>query len=248
MQSRTANGITYSAKAIEVGKSGSLAGDLAIKYQVYGAAMTTKLFTAGYLTNEAVIDRLGVKGLKLTVLGGLTSESQTGSASLEYLHPNFAASAKVATGGPKLAGSLAVGSEGWTVGAEAEYDAESQVLKSVNGALNYIDGKESEATLTVLDAGKVTKFAYSHDIRSDFSVAAEFAYDTENDSKLMTMGTKYNIDPITILKTKIDSAGTLAVSYIQALRPNTTLALCTKFDVRNMEKGTNKIGMSLCID
>lgn len=248
VKSRTANGITYTAKAVEMSKTGTLAGDLAIKYQVYGASMTTKLFTAGQITNEAVIDQLGVKGLKLTVLAGLAPNTQTGSATLEYLHPNIATTAMVSTGGPGLYGSMAFGLEGLTVGAEAQYDADSQVLKTVNGAINYVDGKESEATLTMLNMGKVAKFAYSHDISRDFSVAAEFAYDTESDNKLMTMGTKYNLDPITMLKTKIDSAGSLAVSYIQALRPNTTLVLCTKFDVRGMEKGTNKIGMSLCID
>ncbi len=121
-------------------------------------------------------------------------------------------------------------------------------LKKYDGVLNYSDGKDQEVTVAVADKGAKAKFAYSHLVSRDFAVAAEFAYDKHEDSKTLTMGTKYLVDRDTTLKAKIESSGIFSLSYLQEIRSGTTLTLCSRFDVRKMETTPHTFGLSLVVE
>lgn len=224
-----------------------LSGDLSCKYKFSGATMTTKLFTSGKLTQEMELDT-GVKGLKLTVLGSL-GEKQCLLATAEYLHPHVSVVTMAdAMEKLKIKSSMTVGMHGVTAGVDGCLDVESKELKDMNAILNYSNGREHEATCMILDNGKKAKFAYSHIRNSDFSVAAEFEYNRVKDSKELTMGTKYEIDRDTTLKTKIDSMGSFSLSYIQDIRKNTTLTICSHFNVIGSEKPSHRFGLALVIE
>lgn len=240
--------MTYTTTGKLSGKDESLEGDLSCKYTFSGASMTTKLFTSGKLTQEMVLENTGVKGLKLTVLGGLAPKHSV-VATAEYIHPHVSlvAAANV-MGTPAVNSSMTFGLHGVTAGVQGQFDLESKELKSVDGVINYCSGKEHEATGMVMDKGNKLKFAFSHIVSQDWSVAAEFLVDRTADTKLLTMGTKYEVDADTTLKTKMDSAGAFSVSYIQEIRRNTTLTLCSRFDVRNLEKPSHKFGLALVIE
>ena len=248
LKTKTDSGMTFTTTGVQSAKCEELAGDLSCKYTMAGATWTTKIFTSGRMTHEATLENTGVKGLKLTMFGGLGAKNIIiGSA--EYVHPHLAYTAAVnALGSPAVQSSLAVGGNGMTVGVEGEYDIEKKELKKLDGVLNYSDGKDQEATISISGKGTKAKFAYSHLVSRDFSVAAEFEYDKPIEHKLLTMGTKYEVDRDTTLKTKIDSAGAFSVSYIQEIRSGTTLTLCSRFDVRNMGKTSQVFGLSLVIE
>lgn len=251
LKTKTANGMTYTTTGLLKEKDESLAGDLSCKYSVSGATMTTKLFTSGKMTHEMVLEKIGVKGLKVTVLGGLGSEKSASSlvGTVEYVRPALSCVASgSALGSPTLDTAISVGGHGLTVGVEGSAYVESKELKAVNGVLNYTDGKEHEATFSLLEKASKAKFAYSHIVSSDFSVAGEFVYDKSKDTKELCMGTKYEVDRDTTLKTKINSAGAFSLAYIQEIRKNTTLTLCSKFDVRNLDQGSHKFGLALVIE
>lgn len=248
LKTKTSNGMTYTSTGILSGKDESIAADLSCKYSFSGATMTTKLFTSGKMTHETVLEKTGVKGLKLTVLGGL-GPKQTLVATGEYVHPHM--SAVVAAnllGTPAVYPAVTVGLHGVTVGVQGDFNVDKKEFGAVNGVINYSTTKDHEATAMLLKNGGLAKFTYSHVVSRDFSVAAEFVYDTTDKSKVLTMGTKYEVDPETTLKTKINSAGAMSLSYIQEIRKNTTLTLCTRFDVCNPEKPSQTFGLSLVME
>lgn len=250
LKTRTTNGMTYTTAASQSGKNESLSGDLSCTYLLNGSAMTTKLFTSGRLTHEVELEKTGIDGLRLNMVGGLGPQ-QSLLATAEYVHPHLSVESTAnLLGSQSVHTAATVGLQSVTAGVAGEFDLETKQFKNVNGVLNYSHGKEHEATAMLLNKGKVAKFAYSHIVKSDFSVAAEFLYDMngETGSKLLTMGSKYEVDPDTTLKMKIDSAGSFWVSYIQEIRKNTTLTLCSQFDVRNMEKASHKFGLGLVIE
>lgn len=248
LKTKTSNGMTYTTTGKQGSKDGSLSGDLSCKYSLSGASMTTKLFTSGSLTQEVVLEKTGVQGLKLTLLGGL-GPKQLVVGTGEYVHPHVSVvSAVNALGNPSVHSSMTVGVHGCTGGVQGEYDIEAKELKKVDAIFNYCNGNEHEATITLIDRGSKAKFAYSHVVSRDFSVAAEFVYDKGADAKVLTMGTKYEVDADTTLKTKIDSAGAFSMSYIQEIRKNTTLTLCSKFDVRNLDRASHKFGLALVVE
>jgi voltage-dependent anion channel protein 2 len=242
--------MTYTTTGIQAAKDDSLAGDLALKFApVSGALVTSKFFTSGKMTHEAVLDALGVPGLKLTVLAGAGGPNQVAVGTVEYVHKSIATTASVdALHGPTAHASLTAGYGAFTGGVEAEYDTASNAFNKCNLSSSYTDGNESEATLTVLNKGETAKLAYSHLVRNDFSVAGEFLYDRKADAKLLTLGVKYDVDRQTSLKAKINSAGLVSASYLQEIRPSTTLILCQKLDVSNPDKSTHKFGLSLVME
>jgi voltage-dependent anion channel protein 2 len=250
VKTKTVNGLTYTTTGIQSGYDDALAGDLSLKYSlVPGAEVTSKFFTSGKMTHEAVLDRLGVQGLKLTVLAGAGGAKQVAVGTVEYAHKAVAGTASVdALHGPVAHATATVGHGVFTGGVEGEYDTKGGALKKLNFAACYTDGNESEATVTFLNKGETGKVAYSHLARKDLTVAGEFLYDRKADAKLLTLGVKYEVDRQTTLKAKINSDGLVSGSYLQEIRPSTTLVLCQKFDVSNPDKSTHKFGLSLVIE
>lgn len=240
--------MTYTTTGVQSGKTDALAGDLSCKYNVSGATFTTKLFTSGKLTQEVVLEKAGVKGLKLTLLGGI-GPKQTLTAIGEYVHPHVSAVAAFnCLGSPAVLASTTVGSKAFTMGAQGEIDIDSKELKKVDAVFNYSSDKEHEATCMIQDKGQKAKFSYSHIVSKTFSVAADIAYEKASEKVVLTMGSKHEIDDDTTLKTKIDTAGSISLSYIQEIRKNTTLTLCSKFDVLNLDAPSHKFGLSLVIE
>lgn len=248
LKTKTSNGMTYTTTSKLSGDNQSIAGDLSCKYSMNGTTLTTKVFTSGKMTQEMELEKTGVKGLKLTVLGGLGSK-QSLLTTAEFVHPHVSmVTAANLLGSQNISTAMTVGVHGVTAGVAGQFDVETKTTTNVDGVLNYSNGKEYEATIMLLNKGKVGKFAYSHIVRSDFSVAAEFLYDRNADTKTLTMGSKYEVDPETTLKMKIDSLGAFSVSYIQEIRKNTKLTLCSRFDVLNLDKASHKFGLSLVIE
>lgn len=241
--------MTFTSSGVLSGASNTISGYLSGKYNVSGASMTTKVFTSGKLTHETVLENTGVKGLKLTVLGGIGPDKSDLVATGEYVHPHLSAVvAANCLGKPSAHPTLTIGMRGVTAGVKADFDVESKEVSNVEGALNYTTSKEYEATVVVSNQASKANFTYSHIVKPDFSVAAEFTYDKEKDSKVLTMASKYDVDAETTVKSKIDSAGAISLSYIQEVRKNTTLTLCTKFDVRNTDKPSQQFGLALAIE
>lgn len=200
------------------------------------------------MTHETVLENTGVKGLKLTVLGGL-GPKQSLLATGEFVHPHVAAVVAVnCIGNPSVHPSMTIGMHGVTAGVSGDLNVESKEVKNVDAMINYARGKEYEATMMFLDKGSKMKFWYSHMMSNDVSVAAEFLYDRSGDAKVLTMGTKYTVDKDTTVKAKLDSAGAMSLSYMQEIRKNTTLTVCSKFDVRNLDKPAQQLGLALVIE
>lgn len=249
VKTKTTNGMTYTTTGVlGPGTGGALAGDLACKYNLSGAQMTTKLLTAGNMTHEMVLENTGVNGLKLTVNGGI-GPKQTLVATGEYVHPHLSAVLKAnCIGSPSVVSALAVGMHGVTAGAQATFDVEKKEVTDVEGVVNYSKSPEHEATVALLAKATSAKFVYSHVVSPDFSVAGEFLYDITNDSKVLTMGSKYEVDGDTTLKSKITSGGELSLCYVQKIMKNATLTLCSRFDVGNLEKPLEQFGLSLVLE
>lgn len=248
LKTKTSNGMTYTTTG-QFGNAGdAIVGDLSCKYKLSGAMMTTKLLTSGLMNHEMVLENTGVKGLKLTVQGGLGSK-QTLVATGEYVHPHVSAVMKAnCIGSPSVLSSLAVGIHGVTAGVEANFDVDKKEVTDIDGVVSYNKNSEHEATVMLLSKATIAKFVYSHVVSAGFSVAGEFLYNTGEDSKVLTMGTKYEVDGDTTLKSKITSGGALSLCLMQKIRKNTTLTLCSRFDVGNLDKPLEQFGISLVLE
>lgn len=131
-------------------------------------------------------------------------------------------------------------------GAETQYNIADKEVSKLNYALSFFDGRESECTLHVLDQAKSGMISYSHHVRPGFSVGAQVLYVRESAATSLCVGSAYRLDGATTIKGKLDSAGTLSLSYIQNVRPNTTLIMSSKFNTTNFDSA--KFGFSLALE
>eukprot|EP00180_Rhodochaete_pulchella_P003959 Plantae.Rhodophyta-Rhodochaete_pulchella.ctg7253.p1 GENE.Plantae.Rhodophyta-Rhodochaete_pulchella.ctg7253~~Plantae.Rhodophyta-Rhodochaete_pulchella.ctg7253.p1 ORF type:complete len:307 (+),score=58.15 Plantae.Rhodophyta-Rhodochaete_pulchella.ctg7253:95-922(+) len=244
LKSTTPNGISFTVETVQAAKSDAVDGTLSIKSKVYGNAVTTKLASAGKVSTEVTMDQLGVKGLKAIMTGAVAQGSQTASAKLEYLHPHLAATALVDVfKGPSLHATVNMGVGALAVGAEALYDTSKASVTKYAAAVTRVD-RDSEMTLHAIDNLRKLKASYSHAVQSDMVLGAEMLYDRDTQASTLTMGAKVAIDKTATVKTKLNSAGMLSLSYISTIRPETTVVLSSQVDVKKME-ASPRLGLSV---
>lgn len=248
--SKSAAGTTFTVDSGSSAKSGAIAGELAIKGSIKGqAAVNTKLNTAGKVSSELTLDKLGVAGLKL-VLTGVTGPgiSPAASAKVEYTHKHFALTSLFdVLGGPTITSSFATGHAGLCAGVEAQFKATDNSLSKIDAAISFADSKTSEVTVALLDKASIVKTSYSHSVNPNMSVAGEVLYNLKDSSKLLTMGVHYVLDAEAVFKTKINTDGNMASSYIAKVKPATTLTLSSALNVKELDKG-QKLGISIAYE
>jgi maltoporin len=225
-----------------------MSGDVSTKFSpLPGVDVTSKYLTSGKQTHETVINRLGVDGLKLTVLTGASSKANMFVSTMEYQHESATLTAAVdAVNGPTANVTGTIGNSSVTAGINAEYNANSKAFRKIDLGLHYIaDG--SEASLVTLNKGSASKFSYSHSAGKGWMIAGEVLYEKDAKKTLGTIGGKYALDRETTLKTKLSSDGQLSASYIQAIRANTTLILSQHMNVTSGNTSP-RFGLSLVIE
>lgn len=246
----TADGRTFTVAGSKDAKSGDLGADLQVKQKMGSRTLTTKLFTDGSATTEVKLEKLGLEGLKTTLLFGVGKKK--GEFTMEYANGPIAMKSSADYYSKKVKGSATCRLKSTTltgyavIGGEATYDITKGETKGMNAALSYFDNKESELTLHVFDKGASGKLSYSHLVQPDLSVAAEMTYNRESEEAKLLMGGAVQLDAMTKLKGKLASDGVCAVSYIQNIRPKTELVLTAAFNVKEMKEP--KLGLSLAIE
>lgn len=249
--SKTGDGTSYTITGVHNVESDAIDADIATKAKIKGVAVTSKLFTnskkatieAKYELKDDKAGKTTISGLVGQGIGSSTVEFEGGlvgiKAAADFITRDISSSVAV-TLSPESNPGFAV------IGGDVTYSLDKKDATRADFALSYFDGKESECSLHVLDKATKGMVSYSHHVRAGFSVGAQMKYDRDTKATVLAMGNAYRLDGATTVKTKIDSEGTLALSYIQDIRSNTTLIMSSKFDVKKFESA--KVGISLCVE
>eukprot|EP00168_Porphyra_purpurea_P020581 TRINITY_DN871_c0_g1_i4.p1 TRINITY_DN871_c0_g1~~TRINITY_DN871_c0_g1_i4.p1 ORF type:complete len:320 (-),score=47.03 TRINITY_DN871_c0_g1_i4:161-988(-) len=158
----TAQKVTYTATGVQDADTNLISGDVAMKMGVAGHAVTTKLFTSGKLTSEVTLDRLGVEGLSVKVLGALSdSGAASAGASAEWNTPSVSATlASDLSSAPTLRATAVAGHGGVYVGGETAYDTAKSETTVADLSISYADRFESEINLQLLNKGTRALLSY----------------------------------------------------------------------------------------
>lgn len=246
----TAQKVTYTVTGVQDADTNLIAGDVSMKMGVAGHAVTTKLFTSGKLTSEVTLDRLGVEGLSVKVLGALSdSGAASAGASAEWNTPSVSATiASDLSSKPTLRATAVAGHGGVYVGGETAYDTAKNETTVADLSVSYADRFESEINVQLLKKGTRALLSYGHEAAPGFAVAAQYAYDLKSHESVLTAGTNTLLADGGSFKVKVDSLGLLSVALKHTLHTNTTLVLSTSVDLKSEVKQTSKVGIALCIE
>jgi len=218
------------------------------KYAPYGVSFTKKWNTNNLVTSTIGVEDKLVKGSKIDLDTSLALDTSKIRAKLKtayhYLdHLHATADADFGDfSGTTLNGSAVLAYNGLHVGANASYDASNSKMLGNIVSLTY---KMNDIVLHggVANASKYIASIH-HQINKDLSAAALINWSSSSGSSLTVCG-KYAVDANTILKGKIDNNLHFGCSMVHKLRPSLQLTLCGLVNLKSIDQGGHKLGMSL---
>eukprot|EP00188_Purpureofilum_apyrenoidigerum_P001622 Plantae.Rhodophyta-Purpureofilum_apyrenoidigerum.ctg19102.p1 GENE.Plantae.Rhodophyta-Purpureofilum_apyrenoidigerum.ctg19102~~Plantae.Rhodophyta-Purpureofilum_apyrenoidigerum.ctg19102.p1 ORF type:complete len:286 (-),score=42.15 Plantae.Rhodophyta-Purpureofilum_apyrenoidigerum.ctg19102:157-1014(-) len=210
-----------------------------------GYEIACKVLSDGSLRADTLINRLHDQ-LKLKLSAVYAAKSGlSGTAGFLYKKKHFSSALQLAANdGVVSNGNITLLYEGVSLGVATGYDFSSSKREKSTATLCYTDGMESEVSVSISDQPRVIKGTYHHCVSRDFEVAAEADYNIEDHSRVITMGTKFCVDPTLTVKAKFNSIGLIAASFEQKLHPNVAIALSTRMNVTEFERG-HKFGITV---
>jgi hypothetical protein len=246
---------------------GPILGTFSTKYRhrPWRTGFTLELNTKREVKAEVAVDDVaGVDGLSATftlqeTAGKLATDPQQlfTTTGLEYRHENLALKTSVdfgkSDGSTILIGGV-TGTNGFLLGASANYHTGTSELKELNTVVSYAQPDYDVSIYGKMGTkdDKQTSEAgvkYFHKVTNDLSVAADVNADVNNTSKApkLTVATHYKIDASSSVKTKFDTEGKLGLSLQQKLNPNTKLTVSTTIDANNLsgQKNSSVFGFAL---
>jgi len=254
----TANGMIVETNLVQ--RNGAVIGTFMpkYKYKEYGAEFLAEINTKKEFKTEVSIADNFLKGLKMIVTGNSKGDEMWVTGATEYRGSDkFTATGSVDYGkesGSTAKGSFTFGSNGWVLGASADYffGSESSSLKEFNSQISYENDEYQATGFGRMKAGQEEKnevgFSYYHAVNKDLTVGTEVSLDHANTEAKprIVFGTQYKPLDGVVFKSKYDSQGQLGLSYGQELNRNTRFVLSGTFDTLNLNaKNSAKLGFTL---
>jgi len=247
-------------------KDGSVVGTAAPKYifRDWNTTFTGEVNTKRELKAEVEVNQPAeVSGLKVTGTAQSIGDDHFGTLALQYQHELASLTASADYGkskGSTLKGSVVTGHQGFSLGASCEYfvgHSSDSDMKEFEGALNYSHADFDVRAFAKMntreeDDKNILGASYYHKVLprdgKQLAVGAEVTYEhRDRDSKPeLAFGAEYQWERDTVLKGKIDTAGSLGFSYKQKFSDRTSLTISSTVDTHNLaNKNAASVSFSL---
>ncbi|KAL8150181.1 hypothetical protein V2J09_019989 [Rumex salicifolius] len=242
---------TYTSSGIAITSSGIKKGDLLF------ADVSTKLINKNITTDVKVDTKSNIfttvtvdepaPGLK-AILNFIIPDQKSGKVELQYLHEYAGISTSIGlTASPIVNFSGVVGTNALSVGTDLSFDTASGKLTKCNGGLSFT-GSDLIASLTLNDKGDILNAAYYHIVSplSNTAVGAELSHVFSSNENKLTIGTQHALDPLTLVKARVDNNGKANALIQHEWRPKSLFTISGEVDTRAIEKSA-KIGLALAL-
>lgn len=259
LTTKSTNGLSFTLNGKSTAKSTASTGELTMKKTTpSGAKLTTKLSTSKQPTFELQHDTLSPSTALKRSVTVTTNGTDALNIKAHTIAPMFSISAdadatqKTATmtttaayTPSKYAGFAVLGLSGKV--------AQSGSVTQRKVAASLFDGAESEVHIegkikdeSVKQVGAVT-VSYSQRVREGVSVAGsiEKVIGVEGSSEVSAV-TAVKLDPVTMVKAKVSTTGSVGLVYAQQMRPHTHVTFASSFNAATMD--APKVGFSIVMD
>eukprot|EP00871_Galdieria_phlegrea_P004455 jgi/Galph1/500/GphlegSOOS_G5177.1 len=256
----TRNGLIYEAQgkkdfSLEPTCIGEFREQFPFKFQRdklgFSGFVDCLLHTKGNISCETVVDLTSACGLiaSLSATGG---EAHRLNTKVNWQQKYVSSSNDLVVGPTKrIESSVVFGYANVFVGGKILWET-SQASKSYDWTLvcSYQDGNTGDITLFVHDKGQSITCSYVHHVSQQLSFATRFVYSRNINRRALQFGAQYYLDPNTILKSKVDTCGTIALSCMQEIPSSKTpwkvrIGLSSHIDVASVEKKSPGMGISV---
>ncbi|KAF3775709.1 Mitochondrial outer membrane protein porin [Nymphaea thermarum] len=242
---------TYTSNNVAITSSGTKKGDLLladINTQLKNRNVTTdiKMDTNSKLFTTVTVDE-PAPGLK-TIFSFVVPDQKSGKVELQYFHDHAGISTSIGlTANPIVKFSGVLGSSAVALGTDVAFDTATGNFTMYNAGLSYSNA-DLIASLNLNDKGDTLVASYFHSVSplTSTAVGAELSHSFSNNESTLTIGTQHALDPLTLLKGRLNNYGKASALIQHQVRPKSFFTISGEVDTRAIDKSA-KVGLSLAL-
>ncbi|KKY17778.1 putative outer mitochondrial membrane protein porin [Phaeomoniella chlamydospora] len=216
-----------------------------------GLTLTQSWSTSNSLDTKVELEDNIAKGLKAEISTNFlpATKAYGGKVNVFFKQPNFHARAFLDPfKGPTATIDAVVGHEGFVVGAETGYDVQKAAITKYSVAAGY-SLPSYAAAITATNNLSVFTASYFHKVNPQVLAGAKATWDSKAGSNVgLEVASKYQIDPTSFAKAKINDRGLASLAYNVKLSTGVTLGLGASFDTQNLNQAAHKVGTSFTFE
>nr|XP_043608180.1 mitochondrial outer membrane protein porin of 36 kDa-like [Erigeron canadensis] len=183
-------------------------------------------------------------GLK-TIFSCVVPDKRSGMVELQYSHKYAAISTSIGlTAKPIVNFSGVTGNNTVAVGTDVSFDTASGTSNNYNVALSF-SNFDFNASLTLNDKADTLTATCYHTVNllTNTAVGAEFKHRFSSNNNSLTIGTQHSLDPLTMVKARVNNAGKVSALLQYQWRPKSVYIISVEVDTRAITK-IPKFGLS----
>ncbi|CAN7113326.1 unnamed protein product [Brassica rapa subsp. narinosa] len=242
---------TYSPAGVAITSTGtkkgeSLLGDVVFQLKQKNITTDFKVSTDNTVLITATVDE-AAPGLK-SIFSFKAPDQNSGKIELQYLHDYAGISTSMGlTQNPTVNFSGVVGNNLLALGTEVSFDTKSGNFTKINAGLNFTKD-DLIASLTLNDKGDSVNASYYHIVNPLFNTAvgAEVNHKFSSKVNTITVGTQHSIDPLTMVKARVNSAGIANALIQHEWSPKSFFTVSGEVDTKAIDKSA-KVGLALSL-
>jgi voltage-dependent anion channel protein 2 len=149
--------------------------------------------------------------------------------------------------GPIVTADAVLGLDRLTLGGEVSYSLNDGKLAKYNAALGY-SAQDYVVSLHALSSFNEFSASYYHRVNADLEAGAKATWDRKysNGTVNIEVGSKYNLDRETFVKSKINNLGIFSLGYTQELRKGFKTTLAGSLDTAKLD--SLRLGVSFAYE
>ncbi|CAM8935008.1 unnamed protein product [Rhodiola kirilowii] len=243
---------TYSPTGVAITSSGTNKGDLFladVNTQLKHKNITTdiKVDTSSNLFTTVTVNE-PTPGLKAIFSFKVPDQRSGKQVELQYLHEHVGISSSVGlTANPIVNLSGVIGSAAASLGGDVSYDTKTGEFIKYSAGFGFSNA-DLIAAFTVNDKGNTLNASYYHVVNpvTNTAVGAEVTHNFATNQNTITVGTQHTLDPLTVVKARVDNFGKASALVQHEWRPKSLLTISGEVDTKAIEKSA-KVGLALAL-
>ncbi|XWS40848.1 hypothetical protein CRYUN_Cryun17cG0031300 [Craigia yunnanensis] len=242
---------TSSPMGVAITSAGTKKGDLFladVNTQIKNRNVTTdiKVDTNSNLFTTITVDE-PAPGLK-AIFSFRVPDQSSGKVELQYLHDYAGISSSIGLSvNPIVNFSGVIGSNVLALGTDLSFDTKTGNFTKCNAGLSFSNA-DLIASLSLNEKGDSLNASYYHIVNPLINtvVGAEVTHSFSTNENTITVGTQHALDPLTMVKARVNNAGKASALIQHEWRPRSLFTISGEVDTKSIDKSA-KVGLALVL-
>ncbi|XP_056166912.1 mitochondrial outer membrane protein porin of 34 kDa-like [Syzygium oleosum] len=183
-------------------------------------------------------------GLK-TIFSFTVPDQRSGQIELQYLHDYAGTSTSVGlTANPVVNFAAVLGSNVLSLGTSVSFDSKTSNFTKCNASISFSNA-DLIASLAMNNKGDSLIASYYHIVNlvTKTAIGAEVTHGFSSNVNTITVGTQHALDPLTMLKARINNSGKASALIQREWHPRSFFTVSGEVDTKSIDKSA-KVGLT----